>query len=259
MLWNSKSSMIANQEKLDSMSNNLANVGTDGYKRVEVNFKDLMYETLERNGYPISNNGDRSNAPFTGTGVKTSEWIRDSRQGNLYETKKSTDFAIDGDGYFQITRANGEVAYTRSGKFEVDADGRLVDPNGNILNINFNENFSSENVKFTKDNFSVSDTGVIFANVNNEIVNVGKISLYNSLGSNSMMSIGDNLYIPSQDAEIYEVQNSNILQGLVEGSNVDMVTEMTELLVTQRAFELGSRGIKTADEMWGMANNLRGK
>jgi flagellar basal-body rod protein FlgG len=258
-LWNGKSAMMANQDKLDAISNNMSNASTDGYKRIEVNFKDLVSETLDRAGYPISDNANRKNAPFTGTGVKTSGWIRDDRQGNLLTTNKLTDLAIDGEGYFKLTMSNGQTAYSRAGKFDVDAAGNIVDSNGNILNINFNDGYSADNVKFTKDNFAVQEGGDIIINAGKEQFNVGKIQLYTAMGSDSMKSIGENLYVPNTGVQVTEVTSSGILQGLIEGSNVDLTKEMTDLLITQRAFELGSRSIKTADDMWGMANNLRGK
>jgi flagellar basal-body rod protein FlgG len=259
ILWNSKSAMIANQDKLDSISNNLANANTDGYKRIDVSFKDLMYESLERNGYPISENENRENEPFTGSGVRTSQWLRDQRQGILQETKKTTDIAIDGEGFFSVTRPNGELAYTRAGRFDIDSNGRIVDPNGNILNINFNGKYNYDNTKFSNSNFSVTKDGKIFIAQGEKNVEVGTITLYNAYGSNSMKSVGDNLFVPAEDAQVYEVDDSDLLQGLVEGSNVDMVNEMTELMVTQRAFELSSKGIKMADEMWGLANSLKGR
>ena len=258
-LWNGKSAMIANQDKLDAISNNMSNSNTDGYKRIDVSFKDLVAETLDRAGYPISENTNRKNAPSTGTGVRTSGWTRDTKQGNLFATNRSTDLAIDGEGYFKLTMSNGQVAYSRAGKFGVDAAGNIVDSNGNILSINFNEGYSADNVKFTKDNFAVQEDGEIIINADKKQYNVGKIQLYSAIGSDAMKSIGENLYVPNADVQVTEVTGSGILQGFIEGSNVDMVREMTELLVTQRAFELGSKSIKTADEMWGMVNNLRGR
>jgi flagellar basal-body rod protein FlgG len=251
--------MIANQDKLDAISNNMSNASTDGYKRIDVSFKDLVAETLDRSGYPISDNANRKNAPYTGTGVKTSGWVRDTKQGNLFNTNRLTDFAIDGEGYFKLTMSNGQAAYSRAGKFGVDAAGKIVDSNGNILSINFNEGYSADNVKFTADNFTVQEGGEIIINADNQQYNVGKIQLYSAIGSDAMRSIGENLYVPNDGVQLTEVTGSGILQGFIEGSNVDMVKEMTDLLVTQRAFELGSRSIKTADEMWGMANNLRGR
>lgn len=257
ILWNSKSAMVANQEKLDVISHNLANVNTDGYKRVEVSFQDLMTETLNRNGYPISENGERE--PFTGTGVKTSDLTRDQRQGNLIETNKITDLGIDGKGFFRIERANGTAAYIRAGKFDVDRAGRLVDPNGNRLFIRYNEGVDPETVQFTKDNFSVNYRGDITIEENGEQRLVGFLPIFNAEGRDAFRSVGQNIYETAEGVQVYEVTENSIMQGFIENSNVDMVSEMTEMILTQRAFELGSRGIKTADEMWGMVNNLRGR
>lgn len=257
ILWNSKSAMIANQEKMDIISNNLANVNTDGYKKAEVSFQDLMTETLNRKGYPVSENAIRE--PFTGTGVRTSEIVRDQTQGNLIETNKNTDLGIDGKGFFRIERPNGTIAYTRAGKFDVDKLGRLVDPNGNKLFIKYNEEVNPEEIQFTKDNFAVNYKGDIILKENGEQRTIGTIPVFNAEGRDAFRSIGENIYEISEGVQVYEVSDNSIMQGFIENSNVDMVSEMTDMILTQRAFELGSRGIKTADEMWGMVNNLRGK
>jgi flagellar basal-body rod protein FlgG len=251
--------MMANQEKLDTISNNLANVNTDGYKKVSVSFQDLMSETLNRTGYPVTENGERVQDPFTGSGVKTSAWIRDNKQGILKETTKTTDFAIDGEGYFQVTKTDGSTAYTRAGRFEVDAEERLVDSNGNLVKINFRPGFSEESVKFRPDNFTISQTGEVSIKGEQGYSVVGELPVYTSTGANAFRSAGENYYIANPGSVVIETNEASIYQGYIEGSNVDMVTEMTEMIVTQRAFELGSRGIKAADEMWTMANNLKSR
>jgi len=244
--------MQAQQEKLDSISNNLSNINTEGYKRVDVNFKDLVYETLKRDGYPTTGN---AREPLNGTGVRASNWIRDDKQGNLQETGLNTDLAIDGEGYFGVTLADGSKGYTRSGSFNIDAAGDIVDKKGNRLDVEF----YGEKTSFKNGNFSINKEGIVSTNDNGKLTNVGKINLYNFVGQDSMASIGENLYVPKAGAQGYTVANSNIYQGYVEGSNVDFAKEMTDMIITQRAFELGSRGLKTADEMWGIANNLRGR
>lgn len=259
ILWNSKSTMIANQEKLDAISNNLANANTDGYKRVTVSFQDLVSETLNRKGYPVSDNNGNSKQQFTGTGVKTTGWIRDGKQGPLIETEKNTDFAIDGEGYFQVTRADGSIAYTRAGRFDTDSQNRIVDANGSRVTVIYNEGINPDDIKYTKDNFKVSETGEVLIKTPQGFDVVGRLPVYSADGADAFRSIGESYYTPNQTTNVYEVNNPDVLQGFVESSNVDMVTEMTDMMVTQRAFELGSRGIKTADEMWGMVNNLRSK
>lgn len=246
--------MMAQQEKLDSISNNLANINTEGYKRVDVSFKDLVSESLERQGFPLSGNAANANI-YTGTGVRASNWLRDERQGSLIETGTSTDFAIDGEGYFSVTMPDGKTAYTRNGSFNVDSEGKLVDKSGNRLNIKFN----SENVKLEQGSFKIDEAGNVLTGTGSDIKTVGKVSLYSFVGQDSLLSVGSNLYVPKEGVQANSVNNSAIRQGYLEGSNVDMASEMTDMILTQRAFELGSRGIKTADEMWGMVNNLRGR
>ena len=252
ILYNGRSAMMAQQEKLDSISNNLANVNTEGYKRVDVSFKDLVYETLKRDGYPTTGNNAE---PLNGTGVKASGWLRDDGQGSLQETGLNTDMAIDGEGYFRVTLADGSKAYTRSGSFTIDSSGTLVDKNGNRLDVEY----SGEKVSLDKGNFGIDKAGTITLNENGKLTKVGKINLYNFVGQDSMASVGESLYVPKAGAQGYTVTDSNINQGYVEASNVDIAREMTDMIVTQRAFELGSRGLKTADEMWGIANNLRSR
>lgn len=255
ILWNSKSAMMAQQEKLDSISNNIANSETEGYKSEDVNFNDLVYETLQRTGYPYSNG--LPNESITGTGVKCSNAVLDTTQGSVQNTGLNTDLCIDGEGLFKVTKSDGTAAYTRGGAFNIDANGNIVDKNGDKLAIDFT---NGTNTKFTKDNFTVLGNGEIYVkNSNNENVQVGKIKLYNAVGTNSMVPQGNNLYKPVNGAQVYEVTKPNIKQGWLEMSNVDLTKEMTDMLMTQRAFELGSRGLKTADDMWSMVNNIRGR
>lgn len=264
--------MQAQQEKLDSISNNIANINTTGYKREDVSFRDLVYETLNRNGYPSSN--DPNIASYNGTGVRTSDWIRDTSQGNLTETNLSTDLAIDGEGYFEVLlpekNADGtpKKAYTRAGNFSLDAENNLVDSIGNRLSITYNKNVSDQDKQLTKDNFKIDDQGRIYKTDRQNNIEIGRINLYNVVGQDSLKSIGNNLYAVKteniNDIEVlverpYPVENFSIRQGFLELSNVDVAKEMTDMIITQRAFELNSKSMKTADEMWGMANNLRSK
>jgi flagellar basal-body rod protein FlgG len=251
--------MMANQEKLDAISNNISNVNTTGYKKINVSFSDLVYETLERNGYPITENGDGNNQRFTGTGVRTTQWLRDYRQGSLNETNTSTDLAIDGEGMFRLNMPNGNIAYSRAGSFSVDALGRIVDSKGNMLEVIYTGGNNADTVNFSKNNFTVDRSGNIMLKEGVEFRAVGRIPLYTAVGSDAFMSIGDSLFVPAEGVAVNESNDFSIYQGYTENSNVDLITEMTEMMLTQRAFELGSRGIKAADEMWQMANNIRGR
>ena len=278
VLWSGRSAMYAQQEKLDAISNNIANVNTEGYKREDVSFQDLMYETLDRKGYPVSE-GQSKNL-INGTGVKTGPWIRDKTQGVISNTGSNTDLAIDGNGYFKVF-SNDKEYYIRAGNFNLDNKGNLVDKNGNILEIDRNiENIIDEDEDYdfdddyedydddfgegqrktplTKDNFYVEKDGRVYLKDAKKPRLIGKINVYDAVGENAFISVSDNLYKPVQGVNP-EAVNSDVLQGYVERSNVRMEKEMSDMIISQRAFEFSSRAVKTADEMWGMINNLRGR
>lgn len=261
LLSNAQSSMAAQQEKLDAISNNIANANTNGYKKVDANFKDLVYETLDRNGYPVSTKGAGKSTLQNGTGVRTGEWTRDSTQGQLTQSSLSTDLAIDGPGYFEVTQPDNSKAYTRAGNFQTDANGSIVDDKGNRLSIldgqGNNINKLNGSYKFNKDNFKVDANGNVSIKQGNSSISVGKIKISDAIGDNSMISIGDNLFAPKPGITMVQSKNYSVMQGYIEQSNVDVGTEMSDMLVTQRAFQLSSTTLKTADEMWQMANNLQ--
>lgn len=261
LLWNSKSSMMAQQEKLDCISNNIANVNTNGYKKVSANFKDLVYESLDRKGYPVSTDRNGKAILQNGTGVRLSEWTRDNMQGNLTATELPTDLAIDGIGYFEVNQPSGSMAYTRAGNFLTDASGTIVDDAGDRLSIidaqGNDINKADGPYKFNGNNFTVDEKGVVSIKQGNGNLTVGKLKISNVIGDNSMISIGEGLFMPKPGAQMLASTDYSIRQGFLELSNVDIATEMTDMLITQRAFQLSSSTLKTADEMWQMANNLR--
>lgn len=266
-IWNSRSGMSAQMDKMNAISNNLANVNTAGYKRIDVSFDNLVQETLKRKGYPVEGNvGGENNPPYTGTGVKASEFQKDNSQGNLIQTNNNTDLALDGEGFFRLIDANGNKAYIREGSFSIDSNGTVVDNNGNRLVIlnNNGENINVSGIGFTKETFIVDHKG----NLQGEGYANFRIPIYNVIGDNSMRSIGENLYIPGttvnaagneEQIAVFESSNTNILHGFVENSNVDLGKEMADMIITQRAFQLNSTALRTADEMWQMANNLKGR
>lgn len=252
VFWTSKSSMNTMQDKLDTISNNLANVNTIGYKSVDISFQDLVYEKIGKLGVPVNN--ANTDTLLNGTGVKVSGVSRDDIQGEMITTGVQTDFFIDGNGYFKVKLPNNTDAYVRNGQFSIDVEGNLTDTQGNKVEVNLTDN----NFKFTQDNFHVEENGDILSKKTGAIV--GKIKVYSPIGDNSFISIGDNLYVPKDNnVTITEVGSSKILQGYTEGSNVDVSKEMTDMIVTQRAFELSSKALKTGDDMYGIINNLRGK
>lgn len=265
VMWSSRSSMNAMQDKLDNISNNIANVNTTGYKSLKTNFSDLVYESMKHTGYAVRQGNSAVTDPnsvtvdpYNGTGVKVSSTIRDNAQGTLMQSGVNTDLAIDGTGFFKVNvpdSKNGTaIAYKRNGEFNADSAGNLVDDMGNTLDIKF----TGERFNFTKDNFIVDENGKVTTRDTNK--EVGNINVYDVVGENSFISVGNNLYVPAKDGEnIFVNDKAGIIQGAKELSNVDIGKEMTDMILTQRAFELSSKALKTGDEMYGMINNLRGR
>lgn len=250
IMHSSKTGMQANQNKMDIISNNISNSQTKGYKKLEIEFLDLYTETLNRPSYPHNTPG-----VLLGTGVKTSQETRNYEQGALKETNVKTNLAIDGEGLFRVTRSDGTYAYTRNGEFNVDAQGKIVNDNGDILNIEFNNGVSYDNIDLLNGELSINKSGEVFLDKER----VGSIELYTSKGTNDFISIGDSLFVPREGTQMITLENKSIMQGYVEMSNVNMSQEMTDLIMVQRAFQFNSKGINAVDEMWGMINNLQGR
>ena len=258
LLYTNRSAMNAQQNKLDTISNNIANVNTVGYKKLNVQFEDLYNNSLERLGYPTTEGATNLSA---GSGVKNTKAIRQFTQGNFNETSVSTDLAIDGTGFFKVYRQDGSEAYTRNGNFKIDASGLLVDNNGYRLSIVDNEgnelNYPGSELNFTNGNLKVDKNGNILANSTDAQEPIGQIKTYNCDGGDGLISSGESLFIPKDGVTMREVTDRDIKQGYLESSNVDIGQEMTDMILTQRAFQLSSTGLKTVDEMWQMINNLR--
>lgn len=251
-LWTSKSGLNANQEKLDVISNNIANVNTTGYKKVNAGFKDLISSSLDEWGNPLNDK-----TATVGSGVKAGNFTKDNSQGGLQTTNQKTDLALDGEGYFKVISSNGTEYYTRDGSFKLDSYGRLVTANGNILEVQYANGYSQNNTGLTADNFTINKKGEIFAENNGNFEKVGEIAVYTAVGNDVFTSVGDNLFKELNGVQVYRTLDADMYQGYLEASNVDLSQEMTDMIVTQRAFQLSSKGITAADEMWEMINNLR--
>ena len=251
-LWTSKSGLNANQEKLDVISNNIANVNTTGYKKVNAGFKDLISSSLDEWGNPLNDK-----TATVGSGVKVGNFTKDNSQGGLQTTNQKTDLALDGEGYFKVISSNGTEYYTRDGSFKLDSYGRLVTANGNILEVQYANGYSQNNTGLTADNFTINKKGEIFAENNGNFEKVGEIAVYTAVGNDAFTSVGDNLVKELNGVQVYRTLDADMYQGYLEASNVDLSQEMTDMIVTQRAFQLSSKGITAADEMWEMINNLR--
>lgn len=247
-----KSGMSAYQEKLDYLSNDLVNVGTTGYKSTDVGFKDLLTEKVYRRGNPVENTD-----AVNGTGVRIGTNYINSKQGNLLTTGLTTDLAIDGKGYFALQEADGTISYTRDGNFKIDSEGNLVTANGTKVYIEYEAGFSEGDPGLESGNMSVDAEGGISMIIGDQNVKVGSIPLFTAVGDKGFIPKGNNTFVPSDDAQITLSTDYSIRQGFLEASNVDTTEVMADVVVTQRAFELSSKALTTADDLWSMINNMR--
>lgn len=246
----SKSAMMANQSKLDIISNNIANVNTVGYKKLDVQFSDLVSQELNIRSYPTNSEDAQK-----GTGVNLSSPVRNNAQGSIKQTGLNTDLAVEGSGFFKLINKDGNEVYSRNGQFSIDASGKIVDQNGNILEIDFIEGFKYEELNITYDKLKISESGEVSVGDNL----VGTINLYEPIGNNSFISNSDNTFSLTEEGNVIKSENISIIQGAYEMSNVILQDEIVELIKTQRAFQFNSKGVKLADEMWSIANNLKSR
>ena len=241
-LWTAASGMQAQALNLDVISNNLANVGTTGFKKSRAEFQDLLYETLRPAGTPSSQDSLVPAGIQLGSGVRPSSVLKLFSQGELENTKNELDLAIEGDGFFQIILPSGEKAYSRDGAFKLDNQGRIVNGDGFAL---------EPEITIPSDAVSIS------------VGEVGTIELSRFVNPSGLISMGKNLFITSEATgdEITGIAGENGLgvlsQGFLEISNVSVVDEMVNMITAQRAYEANSKSIQTADEMLAMANNVK--
>lgn len=247
-----KSGMSAYQEKLDYLANDLVNDSTTGYKSTDVGFKDLLTESLNRKGTPLVDK-----TATNGTGVRIGTNYANNKQGNLLTTGEKTDLAIDGKGYFAIMKSDGNVVYTRDGNLKVSTDGALTDSNGNKVYIEYENGIAEGSPALESKDISISDNGEITMKIGDEQLRIGKIPVFTAIGDKGFIPIGNSYFTANTDANVTLSDDYSIRQGFLEASNVDPAETFTSVINTQRAFQLSSKGITVADELWGMINNMR--
>ncbi len=256
-LWTGANGMVAQQTNVDVIANNIANVNTNGFKRQRVNFQDLFYDTPVSPGVRNGDSGRNPTGTQIGNGVRLSGTPRIFTPGNIEETGAPFDIAIDGEGFFRVTLNDGTSAYTRAGDFRPDAEGRLVTPEGLYVDPNIT-------VPQGATQFAVSPTGevsVVLPNTVDPQV-IGTITLTRFINNPGLLAIGRNLFQESAASGTAEVGNAAengfgyIRGGTLEKANVEVVTELVNLIVAQRAYEMNSKSIKTSDEMMQTANEI---
>lgn len=243
--------MDAQQTNLEVIANNIANINTTGYKRARAEFTDLLYQTERMQGVP--NRANQAIVPEganIGLGVQTSAVRNIHTQGNLIETGNKLDVAIIGQGWFQIEAADGSTLYSRAGAFNKNAGGNLVTVDGYNVIPNINIPTDAQDITVTR-------TGQVTARIGNaaDFTELGQLTIANFANEAGLKPLGDNLFAQtpaSGDAVIGVPDDPSygyIKQSYLEGSNVDAVKEITDLITAQRAYEMNSKVITTADEM----------
>ena len=248
-LWSGATGMAAQQFHIDNISNNLANVNTSGFKKQRVQFQDLYYQNM------MMGNGSVASV---GSGVRVSGTDRDFHQGPLERTDDPLSLAIEGQGFFTVIGPNGEDRYTRDGSFRLDSQGRLVNSQGYEVKME-----GATSIPPAVEDLTVDKNGMIYGKIGGTYQEFGKVILTVFPNPAGLEGVGSNLYRESaQSGPAVSVEPGLegagfILSGYLENSNVEIVTEMVNLIVAQRAFELNSKAVEAADQMWAIANNLK--
>lgn len=259
-LWTAASGMTGQQFNIDTISNNLSNVNTTGFKQNRPDFEDLLYQTRRIAGTPATELTVVPTGVQVGHGVKVAATQKIFTQGSLQSTGNVSDIAIEGEGFFRVLLYDGTYGYTRDGAFKIDSNGQLVTSNGYRV---MPEVVLPEG--FVRDSLSVSQDGRITVKVagSDENIEVGQMQLYRFVNPTGLQAIGENLFKVSNASgdAIGGRPGFNgmgkVIHKFIEMSNVSVVQEMVNMIVAQRAYELNSKAIQTTDTMLGIANNLK--
>ncbi len=257
-LYTAGTGMVAQQQNLDVISNNLANVNTTGFRGQRAEFQDLMYQTI-RSGTAAQSGGTATPEGIQfGLGTKISATASVFTQGSPQRTDDPLNVAIQGDGFFKVLRADGSAAYTRDGTFKMDADGKVLTSDGLSLDPEIKIPQGSTSV-------SVQPNGEVFAILQgaSSATSVGKIQVSQFTNPGGLQRLGGNLFAAttasgdSQDVVPGTSGSGTLMGGYVETSNVQVVDEMTRMITAQRAYEINSKAIQTADDMLSVVNGLK--
>jgi len=249
-LWVSKTGLSAQDTALRTISNNLANVGTTGFKKDRAVFEDLMYQIGQQPGGQSTQDSTLPNGIQLGTGVRVASTQKQFSMGSLQTTDNALDLAIEGQGFFQVSLPDGSLGYTRTGSFSVNQDGELVTPQGYSVEpaITIPEGATS---------VTVGRDGIVSAQQSGQTAptQVGNLQLVNFINASGLEAMGSNLYreTVASGAPQQSTPGLNgvgeVLQGVLEASNVSVVEEMVNMVATQRAYEMNARVVSTADQM----------
>lgn len=249
--------MMAQEQNVNVISNNIANVNTTAYKRQRVSFQDLMYINKVNPGATTSNTGTVAPTGVqSGLGVRVGSTYKVFTQGTMNRTDAPLDMSIQGRGFFRITLPDGTEAFTRDGSFEQNETGQLVTKNGYELNPGIT-------IPTNATQLNISDDGVVSVKVDDQIQELGNITISMFQNEVGLENIGDNLYLKTVasgspvDATPGKDGSGTLLQYHLEGSNVSAIEGVTDLISAQRAYEMNSRIITTVDQMMNAINQMR--
>jgi flagellar basal-body rod protein FlgG len=256
-LWTSTTGMSAQNLNMDVIANNLANVSTTGFKKSRADFQDLLYQIMKVPGSPTSADTKSPTGIQVGLGVKPAAITKVFTEGDIVQTQNTLDVAIEGQGFFQVLLPDGNTAYTRAGNLKMDGDGRLTTSDGYPI---------QPEITIPEDarEITIGETGVVSATLGNDTTSteLGNIDLVDFINEAGLVAIGRNLFRETEasGAAIIGTPGSDgigtLLQGYIENSNVNLVEEMTQMITTQRAYEINSNVITTSDEMMQTVTNM---
>jgi flagellar basal-body rod protein FlgG len=258
-LYTASTGLSAQQLNIDVIANNLANINTTGFKKGRADFQDLFYQTLRTPGTATSGSTEVPTGIQIGLGSKVVAVEKLFLQGDFAQTLNELDIVIQGKGFFQITKPDGETAYSRAGAFKLDSDGRIVTSDGYVLEPEISIPDDTVNISIGLD----GTVSVIQGGDTSAVTEVGNIETARFPNEGGLLNMGQNLYMPSEasgDATTGtpgEDGYGTIGQGFLEMSNVNVAEEMVNMIVSQRAYEMNSKVIQTSDDMLRTAANLK--
>lgn len=255
-MWIAKTGLEAQQTRMTVISNNLANVNTTGFKRGRAVFADLLYQNVRQPGGQTSQDTQLPSGLQLGTGVRTVATEKTFTQGSLVQTASNLDVAIQGRGFFQILMPDGSVAYTRDGSFQTDAQGQLVTSSGYQVQ-------PAITIPANTQSITIGTDGTVTATVagSTSPTNVGSIQLSDFINPTGLQPVGENLFKESAASGTPQTGTpgltglGTLVQASLESSNVNVVEELVNMIETQRAYEMNSKAISTADQMMQFVTN----
>ncbi len=255
-LHTGRTGMKAYQDKLDVISNNLANTQTDGYKKIDTDFVSLLKDSIRGQGFDSAGN-PMETIPL-GTGVRTEGAHRILDQGILVEDGNPLALALDGEGFFGLENENGDLLLTRTGYFGISSGGELVSEDGLLVNLQDGESLEG----FKPKQIEITAAGEIIATGDDGARNsLGKLSLYKILSPEALTDAGNGRFLLGEsDVEemvFGEAGETTFRQGFIEKSNVDIGQEMVEMMISQRAYQMNAKAVQSADDMWSLINNIK--